>query len=151
MSMIIDGTNGLTFNNATTQASAGNVLQVVNATLNSLVSTTSTTYVSTTLAASITPKFSTSKILILVAGVGSASVAATSRYTIFKNSTNLASTNFSSITSNSDTPLTISFLDSPATTSSTTYTVYYAASSSGTAYFNDSGYTSTITLMEIAG
>ena len=41
MTMIIDGTNGLTFNNATTQASAGCVLQVVNATTNTQVTSAS--------------------------------------------------------------------------------------------------------------
>ena len=45
MSLILDGTNGLTFNNATTQASAGVVLQVVNATTTTQVSTTSTSFV----------------------------------------------------------------------------------------------------------
>ena len=66
MTMIIDGTNGLTFNNATTQASAGQVLQVVQNIYASYSSTSSTSYVDSGLSASITPKFSTSKILVMV-------------------------------------------------------------------------------------
>ena len=33
MAITLDGTNGITFNNSTVQASAGQVLQVVNATV----------------------------------------------------------------------------------------------------------------------
>ena len=53
MSMIIDGTNGLTFNNATTQASAGQVLQVVNATYATQVSNNTQTPADTNLTATI--------------------------------------------------------------------------------------------------
>jgi len=37
MSLILDGTGGITFNNSTVQASAGSVLQVVNATYSTAV------------------------------------------------------------------------------------------------------------------
>jgi hypothetical protein len=65
MSMIIDGTNGLTFNNATVQASAGQVLQVVQAEYNTQVVIASTSFTDTGLSATITPKFATSKILVM--------------------------------------------------------------------------------------
>ena len=65
MSMIIDGTNGLTFNNATVQASAGQVLQVVNATYGTAASTSSASFVDSGMSATITPKFATSKIFAL--------------------------------------------------------------------------------------
>jgi hypothetical protein len=65
MSLILDGTGGITFNNSTTQASAGQVLQVVSAQETSSTSTTSGSYVDMgTLSATITPKFATSKILV---------------------------------------------------------------------------------------
>ena len=62
MTMIIDGTNGLTFNNNTVQASAGQVLQVVSTIKTDTFSTTSNGWTSVTnLSAIITPKFATSK------------------------------------------------------------------------------------------
>jgi hypothetical protein len=66
MTFIVDGTNGLTFNNATTQASAGQVLQVVSATNSTYTQIASTSFTDTGLTVSITPKFSTSKILVIV-------------------------------------------------------------------------------------
>lgn len=66
MTFIVDGTNGLTFPNSTTQASAGTVLQVLQAVKTDTFSTSSTSYVDITgLSVSITPKFSTSKILVM--------------------------------------------------------------------------------------
>ena len=65
MTFVVDGTNGLTFPNSTTQASSGVVLQVVSATSTTAFSTASSSYVSTGFSATITPKFSTSKVLIL--------------------------------------------------------------------------------------
>ena len=123
MSMIIDGTNGLTFNNATTQASAGSVLQVVNATYSnaSWTTTTSTSFVSTPLTATITPKFATSKILIIASYSLSPAVGNSNYSTIYRNSTNLGNSNgMAQVGTNSIwTMLGINYLDSPATTSAT--------------------------------
>jgi hypothetical protein len=154
--MIIDGTNGLTFNNATTQASAGCVLQVVNASTTSGFSTASSSYVSTSISGSITPKFTTSKILVLVTtqitntSAGGSGVNAT----VYRNSSvDLGSTNALAYYQNNSTyswtSAAMSALDSPATTSSATYTIYLKISVGGTAYIGQ-GVTS-ITLMEIAG
>jgi hypothetical protein len=150
MSMIIDGTNGLTFNNATTQASAGQVLQVVQGSTNSgLVSTTSTSYVTTNLSASITPKFSTSKILILVTGPHYVTATNTAYLAIYRGASSIAQITQLSLTGGWC-PSAGNYLDSPATTSATTYTVYFKTSG-GTTYFGgDSPNVNTITLMEIA-
>jgi hypothetical protein len=151
MSMIIDGTNGLTFNNATTQASAGSVLQVVNASYTSSFSTSSSTYVASGLTASITPKFSTSKILVIASMAYQAAASANANITLYRNSTNLGNSNtgFGYMTTAVNTIPCITYLDSPATTSSTTYTIY-TKTSAGTVYINTGAETSTITLMEIA-
>ena len=160
MSMIIDGTNGLTFNNATTQNSGGKVLQVISSTLNSSTQTTSTSFTATGLTASITPLFSTSKILILINSVILNQSSSYPGYaTIYRNSSNLGTTTgftFVSVGSSADVPVSMTYLDSPATTSSTTYTVYIrSANASGYVQLGDSGggtyQTSVITLMEIAG
>jgi len=171
MSMIIDGTNGLTFNNATTQASAGVVLQVVSATKLNSFSTSSTSLVDVTdLTVSITPKFSTSKILVLMNVKGTSSngtagssdsgvtlVRGTTPIAVGTSGTNsnftgqLSGRNLNNLISFSS---TISYLDSPATTSATTYKVQ-ARAAAGTIYINIdegsySGSASSITVMEIA-
>jgi hypothetical protein len=165
MTFIVDGTNGLTFNNSTTQASAGVVLQVVNATYSTQVTTTSATFVTTNLTASITPKFSTSKILIQSTcpifidtggnGVGLSLYKGGSL--IFNPSAvNTGTAGYVYMYGASATlvPATLQYLDSPATTSSTTYTIYFCRyGAAGTAYVNygTTTGTSVITLMEIAG
>jgi hypothetical protein len=131
----------------------GSVLQVVQGTLSTTPSTNSVTYVTTGLAATITPKSSTSKILIIANGSYYASSAGNTYYTIYRNSTNLeitssrgfAELNFAAGTGG---VMTVSYLDSPATTSATTYTIY--TKQSVLVYFPVDGATATITLMEIA-
>ena len=66
MTFVVDGTNGLTFPNSTTQASASKVLQVVQAVKTDTFSTASSYTSVTGLSASITPSSSTSKILVTV-------------------------------------------------------------------------------------
>jgi hypothetical protein len=158
MSMIIDGTNGLTFNNATTQASAGQVLQVVSANTTSSTSTTSTSFVTTGFSVSITPKFSTSKILVMLSGgnFDSNSTSNAGLYaTFYRNSTNIGST-YGVYTARSVTARLLiggSFFlyDSPATTSSTTYTLYIASDAGQNVSFNNAaGLLSTLIAMEVA-
>ena len=154
MTMIIDGTNGLTFNNSTTQASAGVVLQVVNATTSSQTTATTSAYVDTSLTVNITPKFSTSKILV-IAYCGQISKNASDtqiNFQIVRASSNIF--NASSLNQGAAVSLsanaTLTYFDSPATTSSTQYKIQIAnRDNSGTVYFNVNG-TATITLMEIA-
>jgi hypothetical protein len=160
--MIIDGTNGLTFNNSTVQASAGSVLQVVNATYSTQITTASTTFIDTGLTATITPKFSTSKILVLVSQNGCYKGAGNTyiQLKLLRNGTNLI--NMESIAVYSNTAVAVgnsasstNYLDSPATTSATTYKTQFCSGDNSTtvAVQLTNGFqpTSTITLMEIAG
>jgi len=160
--MIIDGTNGLTFNNATTQNSGGKVLQVLSFPVNNGTTTSSTTYVATNITGSITPLFSNSKILVFVnTWVAWPNSTGQPVFTIYRGATNLA-TNFSGsatygfggtstpVNGNYEGMVSANYLDSPATTSSTTYTVYGRADGGGTASYGNSARVSTITLMEIA-
>ena len=158
MTFIVDGTNGLTFNNSTTQASAGVVLQVVNFTTSTTFSTASSSYISTGFGASITPKFVTSKILILARvpvsiGTGSSFGCGVALY---KGTTSLYSPlsyEYFITTSSSTAPRlvdSINYLDSPATTSSIAYNLYVVNYNGGTMTVNETGPLS-ITLMEIAG
>lgn len=160
MSMIISGTDGLTFNNSTTQASAGSVLQVVQGLTSTSVSQTVSTYISTTLSASITPKFSTSKILVIVNQNG---VRKTGNSDIGiklqRNSTDITSFTFYGLYTGTTLEFrsgsfSTCYLDSPATTSSVTYSTSFSnneAVGTVTVQNEGAGSTSTITLMEIAG
>jgi hypothetical protein len=143
-----------------TWAPTGTVIQVVQGTSTSSASTTSTSFVTTGVSASITPKLSTSKIAIFITGqLYSSGTAIQSYLTIYRGATELSGNGASgngfapnaynaagAITAGA----TLNYLDSPATTSSTTYTIYLRTSS-GTSYFNSASGTSTILLMEIAG
>lgn len=158
MTFIVDGTNGLTFPNSTVQASAGNVLQVVNANTTTSFTTTSTTGVDIGLSATITPKFSTSKILITVHIGGAGKYTTDTRFSMYliRNSTQIStftvaagfsqSTNFNYIGS-----VSTEYLDSPATTSATTYKVQMInILGTGTVVAQIDSSMSTITLTEIA-
>lgn len=158
MTTIIDGSAGITFPNSTVQASAGKVLQVVQGTYNTTTSTSSNSFVTLGLTASITPKFSTSKILITVNGgtIDNSAANGQGSTTIYRNSTNLGNSTYGLSNyygaSRIICPMSMSYLDSPSTTSSTTYSVYFNVQT-GTLVFNPGAISSvaTITLMEIAG
>ena len=110
----------------------GKVLQVLNTTLDSPVSTSSASAVSTTLSQAITPSAATSKVLIEVNLNGLLTTGAGARYYLYKNGSLLK--NISS--ANLATGRSLNYLDSPATTSATTYAVFFSTVS-GTAYVND--------------
>ena len=155
---ILPSASGSTTQLPSSAMPTGSVLQVVQGTLSTPFSTSSATYVSTGLTASITPKFANSKILVIyIASVTSSPSGSTTGYTtIYRNSTNLEITtgrgfnemNF--ISGGYNGTVTVgSFLDSPATISSTTYTIYMKCGQ--TIFFAVDGSTATITLLEIAG
>ena len=128
---------------------AGAVLQVVSATASVQTSTTSTSFVNVgSLSATITPSSSTSKIFIVISTTTQGT--ATEYTSIARGATELSGgvgMVVSSVPSNYYTPTTLSYLDSPATTSATTYYMQGKVSS-GTGYWVSG--LSTITLMEIA-
>jgi hypothetical protein len=140
------------------QLPAGSVLQVVQSTLATFSTTTSTTYTDTGLSASITPSSSSSKILIISsAGVGSSAPAGGSLNRIVRGSTAIFTQGVSYSGAGSVyTGSSLVYLDSPATTSSTTYKIQFVTqNAASTAFFNGdfgsfTGETASITLMEIA-
>ena len=148
---------------ASSSMPTGSVLQVVNATYSTQVSTASGSYSDTGLTASITPSSSSSKILIIVqqVGCGKATNDTTLQLKLLRNSTDLywferSGAWTGSGASNYIGTCGISYLDSPATTSSVTYKTQMAAfSAAATVYtqFNVGAGVpaSTITLMEIKG
>jgi len=160
----VAGTNTITLPAATgtvlTTGSpqSGGVIQVVSTNLTSYASTTNSTMTSSGLAVTITPKFSTSKILISAALSGSQSASNGSGYfTIYRNSTDLGTSNGlnvlytnASFSNPFRIPVNMQYLDSPATTSSTTYTIYFKTNTVGTVALNQDSTASSITVMEIA-
>ena len=151
MALILSGDTGVPASGMPT----GSVIQTVGATNSTPQSTTNTSFTNTALAASITPTSATCNILILVTFMGyDAGGAGVNWYaTIQRGTTNLgnATSGMATIYNSAggvQGGYSISYLDSPATTSSTTYSFAYAKSG-GTAYLNFNNETSSITLMEI--
>jgi hypothetical protein len=137
---------------------AGSVLQVVQGSSIIQDTTTSNSFTASSLATSITPSSSANKILISVASIATNTGGGQSNYTIYRNSTNLASGSQNSfafsftLTGYFFGSIAMIYLDSPATTSSTTYTVYFKTNSGATtSYFGSSAVEGIITLMEIKG
>ena len=144
----------------TSQMPTGTILQVVNALYATGVSTTSGTLSDTGLTATITPTSATSKILVLVNQNGGVKTSGTGNNSIqlylFRNSTGISAiSERAGLTTNSIDmyleTLSVSYLDSPATTSAVTYKTQYATFAPGNIiYLQLVGCNSTITLMEIA-
>jgi hypothetical protein len=139
---------------------AGSVLQVVGATYTGSVTTTSTSYISTGLAASITPTSSSSKILIMMSsGAMTGGANLQMNLTIYRGGSNLMTQGQGMLYTNtgfSQCSFSLLYYDSPATTSSTTYTIYYknTNNSAGNVTWNpdsaSGSATAQLILMEIA-
>ena len=137
----------------------GHVVQVVNSSTTSSVATTSATWQDGLVSASITPKFATSKILILISQTVNNNTSAKATWvTVFRGTT--SGTNLGDVsdgiiiayTANAGDmamPGSMSALDSPASTSPITYTTAFRANG-GTGTLGNGKQLRTITLMEIA-
>jgi len=172
MSLILNGTtDAVTFPDSTIQNTSavvsgkvpysvlptGSVLQVVNFSSSTNFSTSSSSYVSSGITATITPKFSTSKILVLINGSCRIGIGGAFRQTIYRNSTQISGYAQNQQAGSGsiqylDNGFSLNYLDSPATTSSTTYSLYsLVVGGSVACQINPDGSNSQITLMEIAG
>ena len=148
-----NGSGVLSF--AGVSASAGQVIQVLSATDSTQRNTTSQSFVtgSNTLTVTITPSSSSNKILVLVSTNANGSTA-NCYVTVYRGGTNLGNGNAGFMTGSQDTTFNASFMiyDSPATTSATTYQVYFRhSSSSGISFLNADPVKSSITLLEVKG
>lgn len=144
-----------------TPAAGGKVLQVVNASTSTQVTNATSTYVDTNLTATITPTLSTSKVLVLVSqnGVGKNNGDSTNGCNIrlLRTATTLGQITHAGWTNtamhNNIGGISFCYLDSPATTSATTYktTVANNVNLNGAVvqWGNIDATTSYITLIEI--
>ena len=151
------GTNVITNGKVVTAGlPIGSVLQVVQATSITQFSTTSTSFVTTGFSASITPTSSASKILVFAsAAVLGNQTSCQPVYTIYRGATNIGDSTRGfgqaySAAGAIDAQGAIYYLDSPATTSSTTYTIYLKVNL-GTGYWGHDNGTQVMVLMEVAG
>jgi hypothetical protein len=145
----------------TTSPKVGNVIQVVQGTLSSMFSTTSTSFVDTGLSATITPSSASSKILVLIHCWAQIDAAANNGmgFNVLRNSTQAYTTTvgYNYVYWNNGgqnyTSQAISFLDSPATTSSITYKFQIGSNVGGIVGLNRNTpgvSTSYIQLLEVA-
>jgi hypothetical protein len=136
-------------------AAGGKVLQVVQASTQTQVNSTSSSYADTNLTATITPSATSSKVLVLVSqALASAAGAAGGEVAIVRGSTTIEEFSQLSNVENQMTNHYLPYLDSPSTTAATTYkTQFKRIDQSGTlqAQRNDASgnSTSVITLLEI--
>jgi hypothetical protein len=148
-----DATTFLRGDNTFATPSGGKVLQVVQATDETARSTTSGTYVtaSNTLLVNITPSSTSSKILIMVnTSTYHNATSSTLNGAIFKNGSILKTITYGFKRDDDSGIISGVYLDSPATTSSIAYQLYFSMST-GTAFINASNTLGTIIAMEIEG
>lgn len=142
------------------------VIQANSVSITGIISNATTSFADVTgLSVSITPKSSSSKILVMASGVAATSAAIVCRININRDATAIAqstggaSAQESTLVYNSagavGESFSVDYLDSPATTSAVTYKLQFAASGAGTVYIgrNNSanyGAVTTLTVMEIS-
>ena len=159
--VITTGSTGQVINKASLPT--GSVLQVVNATLSGQTSSSTNVFADTGLTISITPTSATSKVLVIVdiSGCYKATNNTMLQLRLVRNSTTILTMEgaigyTATSTTNAVGSSSANYLDSPATTSATTYKVQQASGNNnaqtGINFFNLSAAetNSTITLMEIA-
>jgi hypothetical protein len=160
MALILSGDTGVPASGMPT----GSVIQTVNATTQTSTTVASTTPADTTLTATITPTSNTSKILVIVqqsARFPRSNNEQGHALTLLRGATTLVNQSdryggyiygvgISSVDMAVQTPIV--YLDSPATTSSTTYKTQgraLASANSGSVTYQSESQMSTITLLEI--
>jgi hypothetical protein len=137
-------------------APAGKVVQIVSVNYSTQVSTSSGSEVDTGLTATITPTSSSNKVLVLLSqNVGRSDSNSTIDAKLYRASTSI-NTQFGMARGgpnyyNTGFSFNSCILDSPATTSATTYktTIRESFGAGGQIYANQGGSTSTMTLMEV--
>lgn len=139
-------------------AGGGKILQVIQATTTTQVSSTSSTFVDTNLSVSITPSATSSRILIMISQMGVLKVGGNTHmgYKLLRSGTDVYQPSGIICATGSSADLGISiaasYVDSPSSTSALTYkTQFRNTNNTGTVYvnFSEQSPVSTIIAMEI--
>ena len=142
------------FSGTVSGAGGGKINQVLSTVYNTQTSVTATSFTALSgFSQAITPSATSSKIYVIVSSAWEQTGTSEGYGTIYRDSTNLAAQNRFARNYGHDNHynvagFTMSFLDSPNSTSSLTYAVYTRVAA-GTATWNPAVHTSTITVMEI--
>ena len=143
----------------------GGIIQILQGSTNNRVETSSQSFVETNLSATITPKFSTSKIFVMVSGDCNTNADDNEMYmTIYRSIGGGSFSNigestygFACARSNADrlhSAVSINYLDSPATTSAVIYKLYVRKTNQGSGNVefpvNNGAQHAFITLMEVS-
>jgi hypothetical protein len=134
----------------------GKILQVIQATYSTQATNSTATYADTGLDASITPSSTNSKVLVLITNnfeKGSASSDNACIYKLVRAATDIFETTFMGYTSTTMRLIqgfSMQYLDSPSTTSSTTYKLQFKNFTSAASVLSQvNGATATMILMEV--
>jgi hypothetical protein len=142
-------------------AAGGKVLQVVQGTTSTAVTNSTTTYADTTLTATITPTLATSKVLVMVSQNGCNKTAGNAgnglKLKLVRDATDILqiaqAALYSGVVSDTFDSVSSNYLDSPSTTSATTYKTQFANYNAATQVEVQrvlvAAVTSTIILLEI--
>lgn len=136
-----------------TNKTAGTVLQVVNTTNTTGYTTSSSSFIATGITASITPSSSTSKILaVFSCATYNGTINGDVVLALYRGGSEVGRCQaWYGVSTAGGAAAMMQVYDSPATTSSTTYTIYLRTSGVGTAYLRPDGASQNVlTLMEIA-
>ena len=144
----------------------GGIIQVLQGKTNNRLETSSQSFVASNLSATMTPKFNTSKIFVMISGDCNTNADDNEMYiTIYRSigggtfaNIGDSSYGFASARSNADrlhSAVSINYLDSPATTSAVEYKVYIRKTSDGSGNVefpvNNGHHHAYMTLMEVSG
>ena len=133
----------------------GKIGQVVSTNNSTAQTTTSTSFVATSLSVNITPTSTSRKIYIIASSnVANNNINDTNRYTIMRDSTVLdagegMANGYSNTAGDIRIGIAIHYLDSPSTTSQITYALGHRTGGVSTSTVNKNGYTGSITVMEV--
>ena len=143
-------TNRIVPRNGLPAGAAGGIIQIVSATSSTQATSQSTSWSTTGLEATITPTRSDSKILIQVSGPMTGFAGGSGGSSV-ESSANGLSCQYGQSSQYSD--VHILWLDSPSTTSATTYTVMMSRRNGDTTYsfIRDGNQTGSLILMEVSG
>jgi len=130
---------------------AGTIKQVVNGTISTAQSTSSASATNSGLTASITPASTSNKVFITITSVCGQNYSGRSEFLyLYKNGSQVFRYELF-LNTVSSIPITITYLDSPATTSSTSYALWFSADGLGPASVSIGNTVSSIILMEVVG